>query len=373
MVSMVHNHLLFIKTIDNMPKNIPINSKRVTIKDLAKELNTTTSTVSRALHGHGTISEGMKSKVMELAKKRNFSINRYAANLRSGSSKTIGVIVPRINRDFFSNCIAGIEEVTKGAGYSIHIAQSHDILSNEKEIIKSMIESNVCAILISIGLQTTEKSHLDQLSYYGIPFVFFDRAISESSYNRVLIDDFKGGYLATKHLLDMGYKNIAHFSGDQNLEIYQNRTKGYLAALEHHGIPFNDELISKQCLTSDCGEMSIERMMNLPNPPDALFSSSDYSALGALLFLKNEGVKVPEEFGIVGFSNESFTSLVSPPMTTVDQHSIEIGKNAAFACINILKNTNKVNTTSNIVIEPSLIIRETSNRFKTKHNRPNDI
>ncbi|MEZ4911643.1 MAG: LacI family DNA-binding transcriptional regulator [Saprospiraceae bacterium] len=346
--------------------------KRVTIKDLASELNTTTSTISRALRGHNTISEAMIAKVKELALERNYSINRSAANLRSGNSKVIGVIVPRINRDFFSNCIAGIEQITKASGYYIHIAQSHDDIKDEKEIIKSMVEANVCAILMSIGLQTSDKSHLDALNSYGIPLVFFDRALNDEKYNKVVIDDFRGGYMATKHLIDMGYKSIAHFTGSQNLEIYKNRTKGYLSALNDHGIIPNRDWIEEECLTKDLGASALKKMMSLPNPPDALFSSSDYSALGALLFLRTQNINVPEQFGVVGFSNEVFTSLVSPSMSTIDQHSLDIGRNAALACINIMQNTNAVRTVSNIVIEPTLIIRESSNKLKpsTKEEKP---
>ncbi|MBK7700217.1 MAG: LacI family DNA-binding transcriptional regulator [Saprospiraceae bacterium] len=305
----------------------------------------------------------MIQKVRDLAKLRNYSVNRSAANLRSGSSMTLGVIVPRINRDFFSNCIAGIEEIAKSAGYSVLISQSHDNILDESEIIKTMIEGNVSAVLISVAIKTSNVKHIEQLDKVGIPVVFFDRAMDDSKYCKVVIDDLKGAYLATKHLLDMGYKRIAHFAGDMNLMIYENRMAGYEKALKEYGVKIDPTIISTNTLTFENGQEQIKQFMQLKKAPDALFAASDFSALGALIYLKSIGTNIPKDFGVVGFSNETFTSFVSPNMSTVNQHSLDIGRNAAKVCLNILESPSKFNMINHVIIEPTLIVRESSQRI----------
>lgn len=339
-------------------------SKRVTIQDLAKELKTTPSTVSRALRDHEGISNSMKKKVHNLAKKRNYQVNRAASNLRAGDSKTIGVIVPRINRDFFSNVIAGIEKVAFEAGYSIVICQTHDQLNKEKKYLNTLISNNVAGILISIGLETKKYDHFTEIDRLGIPLIFFDRAFSKKGMNKILIDDVEGAYQAVNHLISMGYKRIAHFAGPQNLKIYVDRKKGYLNALKDNNLVVDESLIITNGLKQEEGERDIKKLLKLNSPPDALFSASDLPALGALLYLKNKGYRMPNDFGVVGFGNEKFTSLISPSLTSVDQHSQEIGYHAAKVCIEEINS--KVDTAAprTIVLSPSLIIRESSKKNK---------
>lgn len=338
-------------------------SKRVTIQDLAKELGTTPSTVSRALRGHEGISKPMKKKVLALAKKRNYQVNRAASNLRVGESKTIGVIVPHINRDFFSNVIAGIEAIAFKAGYSIIICQTNDQLEKEKKYLNTLISSNVAGILISIGLETKNYNHFKEIDRLGIPLVFFDRAFPKNGMHKILNDDEAGAYKGVSHLIDMGYKRIAHFAGRDNIKIYADRKKGYLAALKDNGFEIDEKLIISDCLLLEDGTKTIKKLLKLNLPPDAIFSASDHSALGALLHLKKKGYDIPKEFGVVGFSNESFTALVSPSLTTVDQHSREIGQHAAKVCLEEIKSTVNAIVPRTIVLAPSLIIRESSLRY----------
>lgn len=337
-------------------------SKRVTIQDLADELDTTPSTVSRALRDHKGISNSMKKKVHNLAKKRNYKVNRAASNLRAGESKTIGVIVPRINRDFFSNVIAGIEEVAFEAGYSIVICQTHDQLDKEKKYLNTLISNNVAGILISIGLETKKYNHFTEIDRLGIPLIFFDRAFQKKGMNKILIDDTEGAYQAVNHLISMGYKRIAHFAGPQSLKIYVDRKKGYLAALRDNNIAIDENLIITNNLKQEEGKRDIKKLLQLNDPPDALFSASDFPALGALLYLKDKGYSIPNDFGIVGFSNEKFTALISPSLTSVDQHSQEIGQHAAKICIEEINSKVSTVIPRTIILSPSLIIRESSKR-----------
>ncbi|MEE9438360.1 MAG: LacI family DNA-binding transcriptional regulator, partial [Saprospiraceae bacterium] len=298
--------------------------RRITITELAIELNTTASTVSRALNGHNSISKVMKDRVIELAKKRNYTINRMASNLRTGKSKILGVVVARVNRDFFGNCIAGIEEVARAAGYSTIICQTRDILAEERKCIFTLIESNVDGILISTSAKTDDLDYFNEVQRLGVPIIFFDRDTKNPNQNKVIVDDKFGAYNGVCHLIDQGYKRIAHLAGPLHSKLYKERKKGYIKALKENSIKIDESLIIEGPMTKDFGYETMCSFMKIPNPPDALFSASDYSALGGLIYLKEIDVKVPDDFGIVGFSNEMFTSIVTPPLTTIDQHSKKI-------------------------------------------------
>lgn len=333
-------------------------NKRITITELANELNTTPSTVSRALRGHECISQEMRNKVQDLASKRNYTVNRLASSLRSGSSNTLGVIVPRVNRDFFANCIAGIEELASKAGFTTIISQTHDLEEEEEKSVFSLIESNVAGILISTGSDSSQSPAFNEAKRLGIPVIFFDRATKDNNQNKVVVDDKLGAYEGVKHLLEQGYKRIVHFAGPLHISIYNDRKKGYLKALKEYNIPIDEDLIVESLLTKDMGYEAIFPFLEGPKKADALFSSSDYAALGAVIRIKEMGISIPAEMGIVGFSNEMFTNIIEPPMTTVDQHSKRIGNYAVQTCLEAIKDEKPVY--KNIVISPTLIIRESS-------------
>ena len=339
--------------------------KRVTIQDLAKELGTTPSTVSRALRNHSAISKSMKKRVVELARKRNYQVNAMASGLRVGKSKTIGVIVPRINRDFFSNVIAGVEDVAFESGYTVVICQTHDRYEKEKQYINTLIGSGVGGILVSVSLETTSFDHFDEVNRLGIPLIFFDRVSTTTSINKIQNNDKVGAYKAVCHLIENGYKRIAHFSGPEHLNVYKDRKDGYLEALKDHGIPVDESIVINHELKIEDGRRDMERLMKKRNPPDAIFSASDYSALGALLYLKENGYKIPDDVGVVGYSNENFTALTSPGLTSVDQHGSEIGQYAAKVFLEEINNKgSKIPRT--IILDPKLIVRKSSDREKMK-------
>jgi len=339
-------------------------SKRVTILDLANELGTTTSTISRALRNHPSISVSMKKKVMELAKLRNYQVNSMAANLRSGKSMTIGVVVPHINRDFFANVISGIEEVAKTEGYSVVICQTKDIFEKEKNCVDTFLKTRVDGILISVGLETNSFEHLEQIKKMNVPLIFFDRVQESSNSMSIVNDDIEGSFQGVTHLLNEGYKRIAIFSGPEHINIYRNRKEGYLNALRKKGIKIDKKLIVSNNLSYEAGVESIKELMKLPNPPDAIFSCSDYGALGALNWLKANDYRIPEDIGIVGYSNEKFTSFISPSLTSIDQHSLEMGRYSAKTFFDLIKSDKKDIILNSLSINPKLIIRESSKRKK---------
>jgi len=339
-------------------------SKRVTILDLANELNTTTSTISRALRNHPSISVSMKKKVLELAKLRNYQVNSMAANLRSGKSMTLGVVVPHINRDFFANVISGIEEVAKREGYSVVICQTKDKIEKERNCIETLLRTRVDGVLISVGLETNNFEHLEQIKKMNVPLIFFDRVQESSNSMSIVNDDVEGSFQGVSHLFNEGYRRIAIFAGPDHINIYRNRKEGYFKALERNGVKVDKDLIISNNLSYEAGLESIKKLMKLPNPPDAIFSSSDYGALGALNWLKANGYKIPEDVGIVGYSNEKFTSYISPSLTSIDQHSLEMGRYSAKTFFDIIKSDNKDIILNSLSINPKLIIRESSKRIK---------
>lgn len=339
--------------------------KRVTIQDLARELNTTTSTVSRALSGHPSISKAMKEKVLNLAKQKNYRVNAIAANLRSGKSKTLGIIVPRINRDFFSNVISGIEEIANDEGYNVIICQTNDDLDKEKSSINTLLESRVDGIIVSVGLQTKNFDHFKNVFNSRTPLIFFDRVYESPNSISIVNNDISGSFQAVSHLIEMGYKRIAHFAGPEYLNIYRNRKNGYLNALRANNIEIDESLIILSNLRYEAGYEIVEQLMQSDRPPDAIFSSSDNAALGAMNWLKEHKFKIPEQIGIVGYSNEKFTSFITPSLTTVDQHSLEMGKYCAKTFFEMDKSATKEPILNTLSINPKLIIRESSKRKKT--------
>jgi LacI family transcriptional regulator len=335
-------------------------SKRITILDLAERLNTTPSTISRALRDHPGVSKSLREAAKSLARELNYQPNSVASGLRKGKSHTIGIVVPHINRDFFSNVISGIEDIAFDNGYKVMICQSHDNVEKEIQYINTLVSARVDGIIVSLGLNTEDCSHFDPVLNARIPLIFFDRVCEQLDVSRILNDDIEGSYKAVSHLVEMGYKRIAYFSGPDYLNVYRDRKNGYLKALKNNSIEVDDSIIIQHELTREAGWRAAEKLMQMKNRPDAIFSSSDYAALGALLYLRENNINVPAEVGIAGFSNEKFTSLVNPSLTTVDQHSNEIGTFCAKQFLEEVELKNENYIPRKIILNPRLIIREST-------------
>ena len=332
----------------------------VTIHDIARLLNISASTVSRALNDHPRISKKTKEKVRQMAGELNYQPNLVASNLRSGKSKIIGILVPRINRYFFSNVIGGIEEVASSAGYKIMIMQSDESYKKEIESIYALLNARVDGILVSISIETRKFDHFDLIRKRGLPLIFFDRSINNSDFSNVGINDFSGGLKAVQHLISQGCRRIAHLAGPEHINIYYNRKKGFEKAHEEAGLPIDSGLVVKDAVTWDKGKEACEYLINLKNPPDAIFAASDFSAVGAMVCLKENGLKIPEDVAVVGYANEPFNAWLEPGLTSVDQHSNEIGKNAARLFLNEVGRLPEDSKSTQIILEPELIIRKSS-------------
>ena len=334
----------------------------ITIHDIAKILKISPSTVSRALNDSNRISDVTKRKVKELAKKLNYQPNIIATHLRTGKSKTIGVIVPHINRNFFSNVIGGIEVTASSSGYKVIIAQSKETLKKEIESINAFINARVDGILVSISIETNTVEHFKLVKKHGIPILFFDRAPDNFEASKVIINDFMGAYKAVKHLIESGYKKISHFAGPQQLSIYRNRLAGYLQALKDSNIEIDEDIIYYDTIIFEKGYKVCEQIINSNKKVEAIFSASDISALGAIQCIKQKGYKIPDNIAIVGFANEPFDEILEPRLTSVEQHSYEIGQKVTELLIEEITTPQHQRKYKTIVIEPELIIRESSMR-----------
>ncbi len=334
----------------------------ITIHDIAKELKISASTVSRALNDNPRISEKTKNKIKAAAQAMGYQPNVMASNLRNRKSNTIGIVVPLINRHFFSSFISGVEDVAFKLGYSVIISQSKDLLANEKQIVQSMFSNRVDGIIASISMQTDEFEHFDLFAASGTPIVFFDRVVPQLKSHKIVVDDFGMGFKATQHLIDQGYKRIAHLAGPTVLHTYNDRMAGYKSALEKNGLQVEKDYIVHNRLTRIDGQDAIKYLLSLPKPPDALFCGNDTSALSVLAYLKENGIAVPQEFGLIGFSDEPASALVTPSISTLKQPAYEMGENAAELLIREIESTQTTIEHQTIVVPTELIARESSRK-----------
>lgn len=344
-------------------------NKKTTIYDIAKVLDITAASVSRALNNNPKISESTRKLVLETAAKMNYKQNKLALALRSGKSYNVGVIVPRIDSNFFASVIRGIEEELYAHKYNVIICQTHEDEKREFENISTLLNAQVDGILMSVSNFTSENGTsendriIKRVIEKNVPLIFFDRKKKIDGVSSVTINDYEVSYLATKHLIAQGCSRIAHFRGNQSLEIFTNRLAGYKQALIDNGIDFDENYVVQTKSSVEAGAQAVEDLMKLAYPPDALFSVSDFAALGAIQKLKSEGIRIPEDFCVVGFGNEPFTDFMELPMSTVDQVPLEMGRMTAKVFLEHIDNTGNVKIEKKVVLTSELNIRQSSSRL----------
>ncbi len=329
--------------------------KHATIVDIAERLGISASTVSRALSDHPHIKKATKELVKNVADELNYLPNPNAKNLKFNRTTTIGVIVPQIKHDFFSSSISGIEQAANEAGYTIIVCQSNE--SFEKEILNTKVLANhrVAGIIVSISQETKNSRHFQELVSRHMPLVFFDRVCNDVKASKIVIDDYKSAYNAVKYLIGKGYKKIVHFAGPQGVEIYERRLKGYTDAINDSDITFNPEFILHAGLYLSNGYESMDYLFSKNIIPDAIFTVNDPVALGAYKRIKEAGLKIPDNVAAIGFSNNVISTVVDPPLTTIDQFPFEMGKRAAELLIQHIQNSSLEPKT--IVIDAQLVER----------------
>jgi len=297
------------------------NKKKTTLKDIAAVLKISTAAVSKALNNDSRISLKTKEAVKKVAKELDYQPNHLASALRKGKSNLVGVIVPRTNSNFFSSVIQNMEEVLNKEGYNIIITQSNESYKKECESIDTLLFTQVDGIIASMANETVQLDYYEKIKSKGIPLLLFDRG-----------------------------------ENDLNVDYI------YMDAIKKHDLPLDDELLIESSLTKEDGRKKMIQLLALPKRPDAVYIASDYAALGALQVLKENKIDIPNEIALVGFGNEPFTAMVSPSITTVNQHSSKIGKLAALAFLKHIKTSILKQTLNKIILDAELIIRDSSKR-----------
>lgn len=337
----------------------------ITIKDIARELNISPSTVSRALQNHPDISISTREKVQAYAKLHHYKPNGLALSLRTSKNKTIGVIIPEIIHYFFSSVLAGIEEVSDREGYNVIVCQSSENYDKEVRNAEALISSRVSGVLASLSKNTTNYDHFQEIVDSDIPLVFFDRICIGILTDKVVVDDYNGAFAVTDYLIKTGCRRIAFFSSPPHLEISKNRKNGYMDALRKEKIPVDEGLI-RICDTREEAIRVAPELLCRDDRPDAFFAINDECAVGILYAAKQMGLKVPEDVSIFGFSNGEFALASDPMLSTVEQHGFEVGKNAADLLIAKIKGETHGRFTSKIV-KTNLVIRGTTKQLKIKN------
>lgn len=304
-----------------------MKSHQVTIKDIARTLGISPSTVSRALKDHPDISPETKQLVQEFAQKVNYRPNALALGLRKSKTNTIGVVIPEIVHHFFSSVISGIEDVAYGKGYNVMICQTNESCQREVAGVQELVDNRVDGILISMSKSTTEFSHFEDILDNGIPLIFFDRVCQAIDSHRIIADDYQGGRIATKHLIDRGCRRILHLAGPEHLLIAQNRKNGYMTALRENNIAVDENLIFKCDTREDVFSFS-DRILNLAPDIDGVFTVNDSTAIGVMQILQRNGYRVPADIAVIGFGDGPNASITCPTLSTVEQKGYEIGQEA---------------------------------------------
>ncbi|NVK49641.1 MAG: LacI family DNA-binding transcriptional regulator [Cyclobacteriaceae bacterium] len=335
--------------------------RRITLKDIARELGISVSTASRALNEYPGISEETIKMVQEFAKKHHYVPNSIAVNFRKNKTMTLGMIVPEVVHYYFSSIISGALQAANKKGYRLLISQTEEKAELEMHACHGLLAGNVDGLLISISNETSDVSHIQEFLDEGKPVIQFDKYSEKLKTPKVITDDYQGAYGAVKHLIDQGYKKIAHINGLENVRNSIDRLAGYRQALSDHHLEQHPEWIPHcQQITEEEGYQFAKQLLESNNPPDAIFCITDQVALGVMNYLREHNRKVPEEVGVMGFSNWKISEVMQPSLSTVEQHGYLIGFRATELLIESLQSNNSPLSDEKIEIQSDLKIRNST-------------
>lgn len=333
----------------------------VTIYDISRMLNISASTVSRALNNSPQVRKELRKKIMQTAQEMGYQHNKFAANLRQKRTRTLGVVIPRIDSHFMSTVISGMEKVANNSGYQLLISQSEESSALEEANIQALFNSRVDGLLVSLSYETKNKDAFKNVLRKDIPLVFFDRVFECGNCVSVVIDNFRAGYDATQHLIDQGCSKIVHAAGSLNRNVYNDRYRGFRQALEDNSITFDERMLIVTDLGDNSGISILNQLLNNGSMPDGIFTANDNSAVSLICELKRKGFRVPDDIAVVGFNDDPVSRIIEPNLTTVRYPGRAMGEVAASTMIRILEGTQyeKVNS---ITLSHELIVRQSSLR-----------
>lgn len=344
-----------------------MKSDSITIKDIAKALNLSFSSVSRALKDSHKISEPTRRKVQEYAKEHNYKPNLLAQSLRGNKSRSIGLLLPAIPNSFFAEVISGIESVANEKDFKVIITQSLESYEKEIKSIAHLAWHSIDGLIASVATETRDFSHFQQLQDRGIPVVFFDRIASNIKTHTVTVDNSDCSYKITKHLIDQGYKRIAQITSSEELYITAERLGGYKKALEEKGIAYKEDFI-KYCahggMEFDQIEKAVDELLSMPEKPDAIFTASDRITVGTLTVLYRRKIKIPNDMAVAGFSNFSAPEIFNPALTTIKQPAFEMGKQAIKLLLQIIESKRPVKDFERRILQGELVIRDSTKKVR---------
>jgi len=334
------------------------------LKQLAKELNLSISSVSKALRDSHEISVSTKKAVLAKAKDLNYQVNPYASSLRKHKSKTIAVVVPEVANDFFGPVISGIESIAQEKGYHVLIYLTHEDMQKEVAIIKLLQNGRVDGIMISLSEQTTSTAHLEELK--EMPLVFFDRVVEHIDAPKVTTDDKNSGFIATDHLIKNGCKRIAFLSISQNLSISKKRMSGYLEALKKNKIE-RDNSLMLTCTGNDKKNSNfIRKLLKRKNRPDGIFASVEKLAISTYEICEELKLKIPRDIKVICFSNSQTAAFLNPSLTTITQPAYEMGREAATILFKLVEKKRHHFLSENTILNSKLIVRNSTRAKRTQ-------
>lgn len=333
---------------------------KVTIYDLAQRLNTTASTVSRALQNNARISPKMRKAVQDLAAELNYIPDPVAHHLRTGKGNVLGIIVPRIDRNFFATIISSFQKTAQKQNYNIIIAASNESPEDEAAAVKALLSKKVDGIAISLASKTVEPKYEELCNNYNTPLVYFDRCPENCTTDTVSNDNFQIGYDAVVQFKKRGCTKIGHFAGPMVQKIYKERYEGYKKALTDLGLEICDKYLYENCITMETGTETAMKILSNTDRPNAIFSSGDFSAITAMDIFQKKGLKIPEDMAIIGVANEPFDNYLSAPLASFDLHEQRIGELAANILLERISNKENPSEAQHIIVKHDLILRDSA-------------
>lgn len=340
------------------------NKHRTSLKDLAQELGVSIATVSRALRSSPEIGQDMQTKVKELAKLRNYRPNPFAQSLRKEAPRVIGVVVPNLVTHYYAAVLDGIEDEARKEGYSVISANTHEDTEAEIRAIDNFINLHVEGIVACLSQNTTDYKHFEEIADMGIPLVFFGRTCLTDRFSSVTANGDEAAFQATQHLIDTGSRRIAFIGGPNHLDMVKRRKHGYLEALRENRIPIDRTLVACEKIDYQWALETTTRLLQQENRPDAILAFNDIITFAAFTAIKQQGLSIPEDVALIGFTDDVHAQYVTPRMSAIVDQSHLMGKTA---CQLLLKTINGDSKIYRKIVPQQLVIRETSARKKQKN------